>query len=278
MGRRVVDDVAVGDAVIVRADPGVDPERLDAHDLLLLVPHRAGDVHHVEDDGVGDRLRLFLPRAVAHVLANRGHHRRAVVVAAGGELPLQRLAVGSAKRAERLGARGADALVPASPALEGTLAPGFDARQLQLFTEQVGKLLDRDLDLAQVDAGLVAGSAVPARLAAADGGAFVPVALPDAGHLLPSVSDLGQLDLRQRNRDDLAAALADQLAARDVLAQVLLDATPDDGVESLPVPLDPLDRGEAGEGVSDHSSFSLTSPRAKMLATKFSTSVAQMSQ
>ncbi len=97
VGRGVVDDVAVLDAVILGTEPGVDPERLDADDLLLLVAHRARHVHHVEDHRVGHRLRLFFPRAVAHVLADRRDQRRVVVVAARGELTLQRLAVGASK-------------------------------------------------------------------------------------------------------------------------------------------------------------------------------------
>ena len=53
----VVNDVRRLDALIVRLEPGVDPERLDADDLLLLVGHRAGDVHNVDDGGDGLRLR-----------------------------------------------------------------------------------------------------------------------------------------------------------------------------------------------------------------------------
>ena len=53
LGDRVVDDVDGLEALVVGLEPGVDPERLDAHDLLLLVGHRAGHVHHVDDDGDG---------------------------------------------------------------------------------------------------------------------------------------------------------------------------------------------------------------------------------
>ena len=41
LGRGVVDDVDRLDALVVGLEPGVDPERLDADDLLLLVGHRA---------------------------------------------------------------------------------------------------------------------------------------------------------------------------------------------------------------------------------------------
>lgn len=50
-GGDVVDDEAGGDAVVVLAEPGVDPEGGEAHDFFLLVAHGAGDIHHRDDDG-----------------------------------------------------------------------------------------------------------------------------------------------------------------------------------------------------------------------------------
>jgi hypothetical protein len=52
----VVDDVAALEALVLLAQPGIDPEGLDADDLLLLVAHRARHVHHVDDDGVATRM------------------------------------------------------------------------------------------------------------------------------------------------------------------------------------------------------------------------------
>ena len=70
LGGGVVDDVDRLDALVMGLDPGVDPERLDAHDLLLLVGHRAGHVHHVDDDG--DALGLAgLPSSERYCLSSR---------------------------------------------------------------------------------------------------------------------------------------------------------------------------------------------------------------
>ena len=68
----VVDDEARLEALVLAGEPRIEPEALDADDLLLLVAHRAGDVHHVDDDGVGDGLVDRLPRAVALVVGH-GH-------------------------------------------------------------------------------------------------------------------------------------------------------------------------------------------------------------
>ena len=66
-GGDIVDDVAGFDALVVAAEPGVDPEGLDADEFLLFVAHGAGDVHHVDDDGVGLGGEDFLPGAEAFV-------------------------------------------------------------------------------------------------------------------------------------------------------------------------------------------------------------------
>ena len=74
-GHGVVDDVAGGHAVVLALEPGVDPERLDPDDLLLVVGHRARDVHQVEDDGVGLRQGDRVPGSVELVLADRDDQR-----------------------------------------------------------------------------------------------------------------------------------------------------------------------------------------------------------
>ena len=66
--RCIMDDETPLDPMIVRLEPCVDPERDHPDQLLLLVTHRARDVHHVDDDGVGVRLFPGLPRPVAPVL------------------------------------------------------------------------------------------------------------------------------------------------------------------------------------------------------------------
>jgi hypothetical protein len=71
----LVHDVDVLEVLVLAAQPGVDPERGHAHDLLLLVAHAAGDVHAQDDDGVALRHLAHVPGAVAAVLAD-GHDER----------------------------------------------------------------------------------------------------------------------------------------------------------------------------------------------------------
>src|SRR5206468_3414972 len=99
------------DAVVLRLQPRIDPEALDADDLLLLVAHRAGHIHHVDDDGVRLRQRLAAPAPVTLVLADRNDHRILRVVRAHRDLTAHRLAVRAAEMAQRLGTGRADARV-----------------------------------------------------------------------------------------------------------------------------------------------------------------------
>ncbi len=91
-------------------------------------------------------------------------------------------------------------------------------------------------------AGLVTGAGAGAGFALADCRTFLAVTLADATHPFAAVLEVWQLYLGQRDRNDFTPALADQLAARDVLSEVLLYPTPDDSIESLLVSLYPLDR------------------------------------
>ena len=63
-------------------------------------------------------------------------------------------------------------------------------------------------------------------------------ALADPATVLRPVSELGDLDLRQGDRDELAPGLADQLAVRNVLPQVRLDLAADDLFEPISVTID----------------------------------------
>src|SRR5262249_36621913 len=67
--------------------------------------------------------------------------------------------------------------------------------------------------------------------------------LADAAGALLAVAELRQLDLRQRNADQILALLADHLAAADVLAQVALDLAADELAEPLVVLVDLLSHG-----------------------------------
>ena len=160
LGGGVVDDVDRLDALVVGLDPGVDPERLDADDLLLLVGHGAGHVHHVDDDGDALRLLHFLPAAVLLVLADRDDDRVAGIVGAGGDLPLQGALEGALEVAQRFGAGLADAGVLVRGGDDVLLAARLDARQGQFLAEDLGQLLHRQIDFEDVAAGLIAGAAL----------------------------------------------------------------------------------------------------------------------
>src|SRR5690606_17433050 len=243
-GRGVVDDVAGLQPVVVLADPGVDPERLDSHDLLLLVSHRAGDVHHVDDRRIRDGLRLLAPRAVAHVVADRHDDRATRVVRAARELSLQRFLVRATEGSEAGWPGAFDPCVAAPDRLERLGALRSDPRQHQRLAHDVGQLVDRDLALAQVFSRLVAGAARASgtRMAApADRRADIARPLPDAARVPGPVAEAGDVDPRDGDRDELLAPAADQLAAGEVVLQVLLDPPADDVLEAATVAFDAFD-------------------------------------
>ena len=155
-GDGVVDDVAGGHAVVLALEPGVDPERLDPDDLLLVVGHAARDVHQVEHDGVGVRQEDRVPRPVELVLADRDDHRVGRVVGVRGDLPLQGLLVGPLEVAEALRAGLADAGVLVL-LLDDVGPPlGLDPGQFQPLAEDLGQLVEGQLDLEDVVPGRVA--------------------------------------------------------------------------------------------------------------------------
>ena len=85
--------------------------------------------------------------------------------------------------------------------------------------------------LARAGAGLaVAG--------AADRRADVARPLADSAAVLGPVAELGDLDLRQGDRDELAPGLADHLPVGDVFAQIGLDLAPNDLLEPVGVTID----------------------------------------
>ena len=65
-----------------------------------------------------------------------------------------------------------------------------------------------------------------------------PGPLAHSAAVLGPVAKLGDLDLRQRDRNELAPGLADQLAMRNVLTQVGLDLAADDLLEPIGVMID----------------------------------------
>jgi hypothetical protein len=94
---------------------------------------------------------------------------------------------------------------------------------------------------------------VLARLAARlafHGVARLPVALADAAHRSRREAETRDLDLRQRDRDDVLALPPDQLALCEVLAEVLPDDAPHDLLEALHVALDLAQHQRHGRVVS----------------------------
>src|SRR5262249_3028253 len=101
LGGGVMNDVDRLDSLIVSLNPGVDPEGLDANDVLLIVGHGAGNVHHVNDDRDALRLTDFFPAAILFVLANRNNQRSARIVRIGGDLTLESTFESALEMAER---------------------------------------------------------------------------------------------------------------------------------------------------------------------------------
>src|SRR5690606_33378519 len=231
-GNGVVDDVARLQAVVVGADPGVDPERLDADELLLFVAHRAGDVHHVDDHRVRHRLRLHLPGAIAHVVAHRDDQWARRVVRACGDLAAQRLLVRPLEGAQALRPGALDAAVAVARHGERLGSLGLDTWQLQLFAHQLGELLDGELDVADVVARRIARLAGAIHVAVgAERRAGFAGPLADAAQVTTAVTEAGQLDLRHGDRDQFLALPPDELAAGDVPLGVLLDLAAGDLLE-----------------------------------------------
>src|SRR5262245_2011455 len=329
LGDRVVNDVQPVYALVVGLDPGVDPERLDPDDLLLLVGHRARDVHHVNDRrhriGLGDDF----PAAVLLVLPDRDDLRLLRNIGSRRDLPLEGPAEGALEVAQRFRPDPADTGVLVLLRDDVLLAAGLDPREGQLLPEDGGQLFHRQLDLEDVPARLVPGLRLPLALGRGERLADLALADADAAGVFLAVPELRDLDGGQGNADEVVPLLADHLATGDVLGQVAFDLAPDDLPEPLEVALDLLSHGraplvsgrggEAGASVprrrgrremgwgcpeppgtvlmaapsgltrfipsrrsGPHPSprrtgYFLVWPRAKMLATKVSTSVALLS-
>ena len=117
--------------------------------------------------------------------------------------------------AQRLGPGVAHAGVAILARDDALFALGLDARQLQLLAEDLRQLLHRHVDLEQVLARPIAGLALARlRLALPERIARVAVALADAARLLVAEAEVRNVDLRQGNRDDFLALLAEHLALR----------------------------------------------------------------
>ena len=124
-------------------------------------------------------------------------------------------------------------------------------------------------------AGLVAGLLAVAGLWRPQGRTGIAFPLPDAAGALLAVAELGNLDLRQGDGNEIVPFLADHLPAADVLAKVAFHLAADNFSEPLLVAVDFLAHGSLRYAASG---YRFVLPRAKMLATNCNTSVAQISQ
>src|SRR5262249_4320604 len=141
---------------------------------------------------------------------------------AGDDLALERLAVGAAHVAQAARARAAQRGELARRRNHARAAARLDVGQLQLLAQDLGHLLQRELHLQEVLAGLAAGRAARRALAllALVAGA-VALALALAAAVAPE-AQARQLDARHGDGHEVPALAPDHLAARHVAAQVVL--------------------------------------------------------
>ncbi len=235
-----MNDVPALQTLVLVAQPGIEPEALDPDNLLLLISHRAGDVHHVEDDGVGLWEILQLVGAVAAVLPGRNDHRDLRIVSAERDLPPQRLLVGALEMPERFRAGGVDPGVLHLLRDDLFLASPFDVGKLQLLSQDLRQLIERHVDFQGVIPFSASGLVPGARLDRAGGEllADLSVALAHSALLFMAVLEMGDVDERNRNGDHVLSALADHLPLLHVLAEIRLDLPADDFLEARVILVD----------------------------------------
>ena len=136
---------------------------------------------------------------------------------------------------------------------------GLDSRQGQLFAQDGGQVVHGQLDLEDVMPGCITrpGAAI-AVARAADRRTDVARALAHSAAVLGPVAKLGDLDLRQGDRNELAPGLADQLAMRNVLTQIRLDLAAHDLLEAIGIMIDFSNHGyivlaSGYRGMLDHA-------------------------
>src|SRR5579862_2255661 len=288
LGGGVMDDVARLKLLVLRAEPGVDPEGLRPDDLLLLVAHGARHVHHVDDHRRVLRQLAGLPRPIPLVLLDRDDHGLVRAVAARRHRALQRLAVGPLEMPEALRTDAGDAGILVVLDQDRAAILRLDERKRQLLAEDLGQLGDRQLHLEDVLARHVAAAgAALSRISRRDRRADVAGTLPDPGTVVRAVAERRKPELRERDGHRVLPLAADHLAVGDVLAKIPPDLPPDDLPEAGMILLDLLDVGVGAIHIRPWgpvlrrragTPHSFEDPLAKMLATNESTSLEQVSQ
>src|SRR5437867_9464480 len=237
---RIVDNVSGHHAVVVGLNPGVDPERLDAYDLLLLIAHRTRYIHHVKDQGIAFRTLLGLPGEVTFVFVDRDNVGIQWIVRARRNLPLQRFFIGAFEMAKRFGSDFGDLRIVIAFGLQARAAFGLDTRKLELFGEDLRQFFHGEIHFQDVRAGRVTGLAVAVfvHIAGCERSSRLAFTLADTARVTAAEAEVGHFDLRDRNADEILPLLSDQLSLRYIFLQVLLDLAPDDLPESKIILLD----------------------------------------
>src|SRR2546422_211286 len=235
---------------VLGADELVEEEEEAARQVLLHGVHGPRGVHDAHDDGV--RLPLHVGHHVAvdqvvlvegEALAGgperdlgRGLEGGLGVGVAARELPLDALADGAALVEADTDADLAVALALGEPVgLDLAQRLALQVRQLEVLEHDVDQLLQRDVGLVVVAAGLVAGPVLALagllRLADHLPGLRLAVSLADAGGVV-AVDELVLADAADGDLDDLLAVLPDDRLLRDDVRDVLADRLAD--LESMP--------------------------------------------
>src|SRR5436190_24176571 len=92
---------------------------------------------------------------------------------------------------------------------------------------------------------LIAGVAFAVVLGRGERLSGITFALPNSAGAFLAVTELRQLDRRQRDADEILAFLTDHFAAADVFAQVAFHLAADEFSEALVIALDFLAHGSA---------------------------------
>src|SRR5262249_39660512 len=160
-------------------------------------------------------LARHAPGPVPLVLAYRHDGGAEGAVRSRGDLPLERFLVGALEVAQALRTGHGDAGVAILLGDDVLLPLVLDRGELQLFAQEAGQLPEGAVPLQHVLARRVSCLAGPLGLAHADDGADVALPLSDAALLARLEDEAGELDLRQRDADQVLSLAPDQLAARD---------------------------------------------------------------
>src|SRR5438093_7071532 len=294
---------------VLGADELVEEEEETARQVLLHGVHGPGGVHDAHHDGV--RLPLHVGHHVAadqivlvegEALAGgperdlgRGLEGGLGVGVAARELPLDALADGAALVEADTDADLAVALALGEPVgLDLAQRLALQVRQLEVLEHDVDQLLQRDVGLVVVGAGLVAGLVLALagvlRLADHLAGLRLAASLADARGVL-AVGELVLADAAEGGLDDLLTVLPDGRRSRDDLRDSLSDRLADLEAVASAVPRRAVAALGAGafEGPEDGLQGAVHERRAgptgsagqsfqRLLAAYFSTTSTQLSQ